>query len=328
MSLRRVSWVRSGRAGVLCLAVVGCGGSGGPDSGDTTAPGPGLRVLTANVGHLGELTGVDCPSDPYDGALCSVEVEGAIASALSRLAPDVAFLQEVLDADLCSQDTGADPDLPCTGAAGRDPYHQVQRLLGTGYAIACDGIAHYDCVAVRTGVLETSHCAPGEVCMGGAETPPHPPACDGLGGITSVSAIDATWAGGDLRLVSVHPLNSSQTSTDPCRLAQYEQAFEDLADSGPTLLAGDFNYDPIHGSGFPSGDYWLTQVGEGLRYTAHNAQDPDPLPTWLGLGLLDFVISDVFEGGCQVLGESEGTERLDAPHTPMDHRAVVCDLAL
>ena len=45
-----------------------------------------------------------------------------------------------------------------------------------------------------------------------------------------------------------------------------------------------------------------------------------------GVVPLSVLESLVAEGGCEVLGESPGTERMDAPLDTMDHRAVVCSL--
>ena len=42
---------------------------------DTGLQGEALVVVTANVGHLGQFTGVSCPGEPYRGALCSMEQE-------------------------------------------------------------------------------------------------------------------------------------------------------------------------------------------------------------------------------------------------------------
>lgn len=290
-----------------------------------------LRVLQANVGNLDGFWHEGCPSVPYHGSQCELDVEEEIRAHLDAIDPDIAFLQEVVDSDHCpEQSWEGDPGLACTGAPERDPYQQARRLIGAGYTIVCDGIAHYDCVAVRSSRIELDQCPAGEVCMGAAVTPPHPQQCDGGGGITSVSRVDAAL--GDLRfgVVGAHPLNATSTSDDACRLGQYQQAFEVLPGAGPTLVAGDMNLDPYKTPGYyASGAYWHTVVGEGNRFVAHSVNSDPITPTWGGFFTLDYILSDFLEGdACVVLGETYGTEPLDGALDRMDHRAVLCDLFL
>lgn len=297
--------------------------------GDAGLPdGIAFRVLSVNVGNLDEVRGGPCPSYPYIGALCSSSQEAILAERIAEIRPDIAVINEVVDARRCTEDTWAgDPNHICTGAPEREPYQQARRLMGEGYTISCDDIQHFDCVAVRTERVTMEGCAEGEQCIDGSETPAHPEACATIGGHTSVSRVIARVDGVELVIVIAHPKNAISADQDPCRLAQYQQIFEQLVDGRPALLAGDFNMDPYrYPELFPSSVYWHTQVGAAQRFTAHNVVLPQPTPTFLGVATIDYVLSDFAVGGCQVLGESADTTRIDAPADTMDHRAVVCDL--
>jgi hypothetical protein len=290
-----------------------------------------LRILQANVGNLDEFWQEGCPSAPYHGAQCELAVEQEIRAHIDAIEPDIAFLMEVIDADLCPEESwDGEEGLACTGAPDREPYQQARRLVGDGYTIVCDGIAHYDCVAVRADRIALDQCPAGEVCIGAAITPEHPPDCATNGGITSVSRADAELDGLRFGIVAAHPLNATSTSDDACRLAQYQLAFEVLPGAGPTLVAGDMNLDSYRTpTYYASGRYWHEQVGEGLRFVAHSVTEVPPTPTWGDFFTLDYVLSDFLVGhDCTVLGAAPGTEPLDGALDRMDHRAVVCDLEL
>ncbi len=303
-----------------------------PPPEDPTPPPPEtLTVLSANVGTLDEVFDGPCPSHPYRGALCSMEVEAVIRARIDQVRPDVALMMEVLDADHCDEGTwDGDPDLPCTGAPEREPYQSIRRILGEDYTITCDGIAHYDCVGVLSERIAIEQCSPGELCMGESTTPPHPEECAGGGGITSVSRVDATLGERAFRIVVAHPLNAITAEDDACRHAQYLQAFDELPGDRDAIAAGDMNFDPYRFPDlFPSGEYWHTVVGEERRFTAHSVDGDPPTPTWSGIVTLDFVLSDFLEGtDCEVWGETPGTTPIDDDLARADHNAVLCRLEL
>lgn len=249
-----------------------------------------LRVLSANVGNLDGVNHGPCPDQPYEGALCSLTQERSIRARIDALAPDVAVLVEVFDAR------------------------------------RCEG-AHHDCLAVRSSRVAVRECPPGGTCVPGLDTPAQPAECEGVGTISSVSRAHATIDGRAVTLVVMHPLNASSAQTDRCRAAQDRQGFEVLAD-GPTLLAGDFNFDPYRLADlWLTGPYWQTQVGEGRRFRAHSlGEEQLPTQTWLDLATLDYVLTDFAHGSCEVLGVTAGTRRLDEPERTMDHRALSCAL--
>lgn len=290
-----------------------------------------LTVLSANVGTLDEVFDGPCPSVPYHGALCSIEIEATIRARIDEVRPDVAILMEVLDADYCDESTWeGDPDRLCTGAPDRVPYQSIRRLVGDDYTITCDGIAHYDCIAARTERISLEQCPAGELCMGQSTTPPHPPECEHNGGITSVSRADATLGERVFRIVAAHPLNAITTEDDACRHAQYRLAFDELPGVLPTLVAGDMNFDPYRFPDlFPSGEYWHTVVGDGNRFTAHSVFEDPPVPTWSGVVTLDYVLSDFLVGhDCDIWGETPDTAPIDDDLERVDHDAVWCSLEL
>ncbi len=321
------------------MVLLGCGGSPYPvpplpepptAEPPTEAEPVTLTVLSANVGTLDEVFDGPCPSVPYHGSLCSMEVEAVIRARIDAERPDVAVLMEVLDADHCAEDSWeGDPDLPCTGAPEREPYQQIRRIVGDDYTITCDGIAHYDCIAVRADRIEIDPCPAGELCMGLSETPDHPVECGGLGGITSVSKVDARLGELAFSVVAAHPLNAIDHEGDACRLAQYRQAFEELPGDGLAIVAGDMNYDPYRFPDvFASGPYWHSMVGDEARYTAHSVTEDPPVPTWSEIVTLDYITSDFLDGhDCVVWGESPETEPIDGDLERADHRAVWCEFA-
>ena len=309
------------------LAAVLYAGSG--QRGADTAPRSTLRVLSANVGNLGSLSGADCPGEPYAGALCSVAQEQIIAQQIRLLDPDLIFLMEVLEAGHCDEQSWeGDADLPCSGAPERVPYQQARRLVGDSYTLSSDAIAHYTWVALKQERGSLAQCPSGEECVGGNTTPEHPWPCRDIGTITNVSSVDATIDGQPITVVAVHPLNAIGFTEDSCRAAQYVQAFEQLAGDLPVVMAGDMNMDPYRISNvLKSGIYWRSQVGPGHRFRMHDPwQDDLPVTTWGDTVTLDYVLSDFLTGECVVLGTSEGTERLDGPDGQMDHRALFCEL--
>jgi hypothetical protein len=300
----------------------------GNSNGNGNPPAHRLALLEANVGNLPDSTGESCPGEPYEGGICSREQIRVIRARIDALDPDVAILVEVPDLTLCAGHTDGASDFTCTGWTADQPQ-TLRRLVGDGYTILCDGIAHYDCIAVRS-TLPVAECPAGGTCIGQADTPAWPASCaHGVGTISSVSRVHVTLPDGPLLAVIMHPLNASTPETDPCRADEDAQAFDVLAQGGRALLAGDWNFDPYRlPTLWRSGPLFFEHVGEGKRFHANSVDDEaNPTPTWVGLATLDYVVTDFAQGGCTVLGETPGTERLDAPVDRMDHRALTCDLA-
>lgn len=309
------------------LALTGCSET----APETEAKEAWLKVLSANVGNLDEVIDKTCGVAPYQGGLCSIAQEEVIASQIAELSPDIAILTELVDFSRCESDTWqGDADLVCTGAPDREPKEQVRRLVGDEYTISCAS-THATCVAVRSDRVSLTGCEAGELCLDGNETAPHPEVCGTKGSRTSVSRIEATVDGETFALIPVHTLRALNEEEDPCRLAQFKLALEDVSKGAKTLTAGDWNMDPYRApDAFPSGTYWHTQVGPDARFTAHNVPSDGsaPEPTWAGAATVDFVLSDFLQGSCESLGQTEGTTRLDGDElATMDHRAVWCSLS-
>ena len=126
----------------------------------------------------------------------------------------------------------------CHATDKLSPGQQARRYLGPGYTIVCDGIAHFDCIGVRTSrvTMDPALCAAGKLCLGKSKTPAHPAACAGMGGITSVSSAGVTVEGLGFTVINGHPLNAYNHKGHPCRLAQYKQIFEQLAAGKRNLI--------------------------------------------------------------------------------------------
>lgn len=284
------------RIGVTALAI---GAGGGP------GPAPDLVVLVANVGNLDMLGDGPCAEWPARGALCTKAHEDAVAARVRAIDPDVAVLMEVLDPARCD---GHDLEV-CHGSEA-----SVRRIVGDGYTILCDGIGGYDCLAVRADIA-VDGCAPGDRCV--AETPAQPAACDGVGDYSSVSRARLDVLGRRLDVVLLHPYQAMDDEEDRCRSAQVQQAF-DLVGDGPTLVAGDVNYDPHRlGAWFGTGEVWSRHVGRGRRFAHHGAGWPFPEVTWIGMLTFDHVVSDALLGTCRAR---------DLGVDGLDHRALVCPL--
>ena len=292
-----------------------------------------LRVLTANVGNLDEAEKTICPAY-HKGSQCELSTEKIIAANLASHDPDIVVLNEVWDTARCQGVIEKDARFVCHAPDKLSVAQQARRYLGAGYTIICDGIAHFDCIGVRTSrvTLDPALCAAGKLCPGKAKTPKHPAACAGMGSITSVSSAGVTIDGLGFTVINGHPLNATNNKGDPCRLAQYKQIFRELANGKRNLIMGDMNGDPIRfPTVFPSFVYWNTEVGPNRRfhYLSGPAEASPPPPTWMNSVTLDYVLSDGFATGtCQTLGKKADKDRLDHPSYRMDHLGIVCDLLL
>ncbi len=291
-----------------------------------------VRVLTANVGNLDEAEKTTCPAY-HKGSQCELSLEQIIAGNIAKHAPDIVVLNEVWDTDRCAGVSEKTAGFVCHAPAKLSPAQQARRYLGAGYTIVCDGVAHFDCIGVKTKrvALDPRLCSAGGLCLGKAVTPAHPKACAGMGSITSVSSADVTVDGVTFTVVNGHPKNAYNNVQDPCRLAQYKQIFEELAVGKRNLIMGDMNGDAIRFPAvFPSFVYWNTRVGPGKRFRYHSgpAEATPPPPTWMNSVTLDYVLSDFAQGVCNTLGKKADRDRLDHPRYRMDHLGIVCDLIL
>jgi endonuclease/exonuclease/phosphatase family metal-dependent hydrolase len=337
-----------------------------------------VRVLTWNIGNPNA-------EDPaYPLRLKHQAYEDFVADRIAELSPDLVFFQEVLPETHCATMMETDPALTCYGAGEREP--PIRRILGPGYTIACDARRHVECMGVRQGFGDVVGMAPGGYLIDFAETPPLPlEHCEWATGDctndlcdfeSTVSALTVETPWGELRLVHAHP-NAAGSGTAglytgaPCRLLQLRQIFEGLADpvpdpdngnsSGvwplvmadvPTIVAGDFNLDPIRMANADEKALWNAHVGAGKRFSDLNPVGEGGFQYGTRRGsagvAIDHVLADASrtEGSCTVLGWDEGfgddpgTEPLDEDFDwslvpggqsyegRIDHFAILCDLVM
>jgi len=317
---------------------------------DPLAPGDptdgNVRFITFNVGNP------DGDDPHYPLRLRDQAYEDFVRDAIASWRPDVIALQEVLPPHTCGSFVETDERRTCFEHALRAPA--VRRLLGPDYSIACDARRQVECVGVHIAFGNIVGVEPGGLELMGAETPALPRrACEYSAGEcredlcdaeSTVSAIDVDSIQGPLRVVHMHPNASGLTGDGipyvgtPCRVDQTEQGFALATEGVPTLMLGDWNFDPDNTVLYRAeAEVWRRFVGSDRRFADHGQRDglgrrvttthDDP-----GGFAIDHVITDFAEGDCQVvrprfdedfdfstLGEGSDAGRID-------HRPVLCDL--
>lgn len=324
-----------------------------------TADPVAVRLLTWNVGNP------DTRDSRYALRIGDQRYEDFVRDRIGDLAPDVVFLQEVLSPARCAAFVESDSSRACHAAADREPA--VRRLLGANYSIVCDARRNVACVGVRTSFGAIEGVAPGALVLDGAETAGLPlAACDWLRGEcgdescdveSSVSSLRVLTRRGPVTLVNVHLMAPGKTASgvfwgEPCRQCQLRQAFEMLdtarGSSEPSLIAGDFNLDPLRLIGEREAALWAMHVGAGRRFRdlTPSAADGSQYGTrrgslWIAT---DHVLVSRATGVCTVhghgVGADPGTEPLDAGFDGsqlqggsrhrgrIDHFAISCELEI
>ncbi len=295
-------------AALLSCSLIGCG-----DAADSEGATPKLRVLTANVGNP------DSTDANYALRLSYQAYEDHVAAAIQALAPDIAFLQEVLPPETCEAFTEKDPGRTCFDAAARPPA--ARRLLGPDYTIVCDARLHVECIGVRTSFGSVDGVEPGAFALDGATTPALPldpctyfeGACDDdhCDAESTTSAVDVTSSMGAMRLVHVHP-NAAGVGKDgfymgePCRYLQLEQMFEGspplVAEGKSVLVAGDFNMDPEGFATDREAALWTEHVGPDARFAEIGPPRNEAGKAYATAKLfaIDRVIGDGLRGSCSI----------------------------
>ncbi len=292
----------------------------------------GVRVLSYNVGS-------SLADEPYALRLRDQAYEDFVGERIRARKADIVMLQEVLPPTLCNSFSERNKQRTCFANDER-PAAAV-RLLGPDYTVVCDANKHIECIGVRNSFATVRSQAKGAFVLDGAKTEPLPgKSCNGATGAcdarseqcdaeASISTVVIDTASGPLRLVHAHPTAVGES----CLQKQVEQAFA-LADDLPTLLAGDWNFDPTRAVDLAPASLWFDQVGDGQRFNNHSrftktcrmertsvSQDAS----------LDRVVTDFGKGRCRVfsaprLDEGFDFDKLDGSR--IDHFAVECDLSL
>ncbi len=307
-----------------------------------------VRFVSFNVGNP------DSDEPHYPLRLRDTVYEEYVAETIEEWEPDVIALQEVLPPHTCEEFVETDERRTCFEHELRAPA--VRRLLGDDYSIVCDARLQVECIGVHVELGVIVGLEPGGLALMGAETPPLPgPSCNYAAGEcnqdlcdaeSTVSAIDVDSRYGPLRVVHMHPNASGFTGDgifylgNTCRALQVEQGFALAPDDVPTLMLGDWNFDPDNRVLYePEGRVWDQHVGGEARFTDHGQRDPigRRIPTVgddPGGVAIDHVASDFARGECEVVRprfDDHFDFALVAPggggYTGrIDHHPVICDL--
>jgi hypothetical protein len=279
-----------------------------------------FSVLSANVGNAN----LGCTS--YAFKLCDQSVENSIAAGIKALAPDVIGLQEVLADWQCADRDERDPNKVCAQAHKES---QIQRLVGPGYTILCDARRNFTCLAVKESFANIQGCAPGDLCVA-ERTTSEIEGCEN--NFASLTASIATHTGHSFDVAVLH-LPARGPS---CRSTVLEELFEersaDFFRSDQLLLMGDINLDPWRANDV-SQQTWtrIFEAGWLGRSNSYHSGVAEMNPPHYSLRVpffdrtLDVLASNFLVGTAQVLGESEGSQRLDGGRG-MDHRALFATL--
>ncbi len=290
----------------------------------------GFRVVTYNIGNSRR-------EGPYALRIQDQAYEDYIGERLRSLDADIVFLQEVLTPNQCATFEETDPGQTCY--AWRNRSEAAKRILGDEYGLVCDANRQVDCVAVRLSFGRIRSARPNALGLDLAETAKLPGrACDYLAGEcdgrstdcdaeSSISTLVVDTSNGAIRLVHVHPTAIGEL----CRQKQIEQAFS-LADDLPTIVAGDWNFDPTRLKDIAASAIWFDRVGQGMRFRSHAGyRDYCRLDrTSVGQNAsLDRVVTDFALGRCQVWSAprlDDGFDFSKLRGRRADHYAVECEL--
>jgi hypothetical protein len=345
--LKHVAMPRLTRRHLLPFALLVAAGCVDPLEGIEPTEG-NVRFLTLNVGNP------DSDEPNYPLRLRDQSYEDHVAARIAALRPDVVALQEVLPAHTCEAFEENDPTRTCFEHEAREPA--IRRLLGPDYSIVCDMRLEVECVGVHIEFGTIVGLEAGGIDLRGATTPALPgPACNYAEGACSqdlcdaestVSAVDVDTEWGRMRVVHMHPNASGFTGDgifylgNTCRRDQLEQGFSLAPEDVPTLMLGDWNFDPDHRELYdPEATVWDGHVGVGRRFSDHGQRDGfgRRIPTVFedpgGLAI-DHVLTDFASGRCRVMRDPRIDEGFDflslstagAYSGRIDHTAVRCDL--
>ena len=277
-----------------------------------------LSVLSANIGN----SNLRCKK--YFWKLCITEVENNIKQNINVLEPDIVILQELLPYEVCADHPTDNSEIVCSQYSPDD--HQAARLLPDQYTIVCDNNSHMQCIGVNNRIGEVDSCSPGNLCFNGRTVEP----VEGCTPNFTVFAISVITKDENVfDIVNVH-LNSRDSY---CRTATFEKIFlqtpeNSIIKNHDVIIAGDFNIDLFRGQKNEVEEIVeLVNSGwDGSILTIHSPINPPaepPITFRLGFitKTLDYCYSNFLDGEMLILGETDGTTRLDGGWG-MDHLAL------
>lgn len=289
-----------------------------------------IRVLSYNVGN-------GSSERPYALRIRDQAYEDHVGAKIRAVSADIVLLQEVLPPTLCESFEERDRARTCFEWEQREP--SAKRLLGSEYTVVCDANKHVECIGVKTVFGTVRAIEPGSFSLAGAETAKLPgPSCDAIAGKcsgrrdncdeeSSISSIVVDTARGPLRIIHAHPTAIGEV----CLQNQVKQAFA-LADELPTILGGDWNFDPSRGTDLVPSSIWHGHVGPGERFENHDLYTKQcrlPRTSASQKASLDRITTDFAEGTCEVLDDprlDDGFDFKKLDGKRIDHFAVKCDL--
>ena len=318
----------------LLLGLLACGDGGG-------AP---FVAMTFNTGTTEGLNHDEDLADGYTSAeatisdthygdgLAFLPAVAQTRAFFAEVRPDVVAFQEIFYSDECATiPEDAHAGFVCETWSPGDPTVALS-ILPMGYQVACQLEKPDKCVAVKRSFGVFRGCD-ADLCLDhldGARVP------DCGGGSRVGRGVIERADGTTLTVVSFHGSSGVTEEEQACRVRQLEQVFVDLdgepaANGERNLILGDFNTDPGRlASGDASAarllDFVATDPADASRPFRFHSEVGRMAPgSYAGLFDIDHVISDAFEGACEIPGfTGERPPVLD--FTYFDHAPVICTL--
>ncbi len=319
---------------LLCpLLALGCGG-------DETPMPPELEftVVTFNTGTTASLAD-ESPDDGwtpeqatisdmyYGDGLAWVPAVEAVTRFFADAQPEIVAFQEIFYSGECEMIPAEFyPSFVCETWTAGDPT-VANVVLGAGYQVACNLGKPDKCIAVRRDFGTIRGCD-SDLCLDhldGARVPD----CGGGSrvGRARVDLVD----GGTITVVGLQGTSGITVDDMGCRQQQFDQVFVDLgtgdgepaANGTANIIMGDLNTDPVQfADGDTSAATFSQFVGDGKPFHFVNDVGRTATPTY-ALFIIDNVVSDVFDGQCEVPGVTEGVPAVLAD-SYFDHKPLVC----
>lgn len=298
---------------------------------DTAPPRFRARVMTFNTGTgarpdaaLAEAYGwtpdaADLGDEWYGNGLAWVALIEAMAPWMAERSADIIAFQEIFWPGECASiPEDAHAGFVC---ANNTSLSVAERLVGTGYAVACHPGRPDKCIAVRRAFAQIDGCDDTfcPAAMDGALV-------EGCGSGSRVARASLTRPDGtSLTVVSVHGTSGFSADDTACRVGWFDAAFAGLDPSTPTLVLGDFNTDPARASDTDASAARLAELVTSGGFTFVTDVGIDARPTYGGILNIDHVIAGSGDGSCLAAGLDD---TLPAPLAveAFDHRPIVCEV--